>query len=106
MGGDPITASQYRHRTSKGRSNSKKKEGEPESNASVSADAETKTNGSVQNAGSGKKYRGRTKKSGVKAKISAKKGDAPQEDSLSVDMSVEIQPGGPGSSWGDPNAEW
>ena len=104
--GDPITASQDRPRPrgSSRRSNSKKEEGETENDGSVAVETEASEN--VQNAGSGKKYRGWTKKRGGNAKPTAKKADTPPEDSVSVMMGVKLPPGGPGSSWGDAKVEW
>jgi len=104
--GDPITASQDRPRESSRRSNSKKKEGETENDVSMTVETENKASESAQNAGSGKKYRGWTKKRGGKARPTAKKADTPPEDSVSVMMGVKLPPGGPGSSWGDAKVEW
>ena len=105
--GDPITASQDRPRPSSRRSNSKKKkEGETESAVSMSAETETKASESAHNAGSGKKYRGSAKRRGGKARLIAKKADTPQEDSVSVMLDVKLPPGGPGSTFGDPEVEW
>ena len=97
--GDPITSSQHQRRQSRS-----EKDAEIESDGSVVVETEKQGNENSQNAGSGKKYRVRMKKRGGKAKPTAKKADDPQEDTLSVALGVKLQPGGPGSSWGD--AEW
>ena len=105
--GDPIAASQDQRRTSSHRSKSKK-EADAESDDSAAVETEKKASESAQNSRSGKKARGWNKNRGGKAKPAAKKVDTPQpqEDSLSVVAGYNPRPGGPGSKWGDTNAEW
>jgi hypothetical protein len=49
--------------------------------------------------GTGKKYRARTKGRGGG-------GLQPQTDSLSVVLDIDLEPGGPGSAWGNGNEAW
>jgi hypothetical protein len=99
--GDPIAAAQYQRRKS-ARSGAGKKGTD---GASDDVETENKSNeGEQDTRPAGKKYRGWTKGRGGKAK--AKRGGAPQADDDSLSRMLDLPPGGPSSSWGDPEAEW
>jgi hypothetical protein len=100
--GDPIAAGQ--HEASLSKRKSKNKGGEGDKGASTDNVETERTGGSAN----GKRNQGLSKRRGGKAKFAtaAKKNAEIQEDSLSVALGVELAPGGPGSSWGDPSVEW
>jgi len=99
--GDPITAAQYQRRKS-ARSGAGK---EGTDGGSDDVEMENKSNEGEQNTRPAeKKYRGWTKGRGGKAK--AKRGGAPQADDDSLSRMLNLPPGGPSSSWGNPEAEW
>jgi len=109
--GDTISAAQNRPKQKKGSDAGGNDEADEEkTNQSEHNTTGTgKTNQSEQNiTGTGKKYRGWTKGRGGGKKFAAKRRGAPQpqSDTLSVALDIDLQPGGPGSAWGNGNEAW
>jgi hypothetical protein len=107
--GDTISAAQSRPKKASDAGRNDDADEEKTSQSEQNTTGTEKTSEGDQNTtGSGKKFRGWTKGRGGRKKFAAKIRGAPppQSDALEVAMGIDLQPAGPGSTWGNGAEAW